>query len=159
MLNLRSYALWILTPLTLVAAVFAGISSATAEQAARSVAPPPARPGTQAGAVRPQPYAIAGHVLLIDLVSRTMVVRRLDGHLIDVYLIPRTVVRQSGKTIRPRDIQVGDRVAVVGKPHTGGGLDAAVIMVAPRSASANSPPKALSPPATQPIRFRLLQRR
>ncbi len=140
MFNLRSHLLWVLTPLTLMVAVFAGITSANAEQAARSTNTVP-RSGTQSAASRPQPYAIAGHVLFVDLVTRSMLVERLNGQLIDVYLTPRTVIRQGGKTIRPRDIVVGDRVVIVGKPHTRIGIDAVVMTVAPRNTTSNSPPR------------------
>ena len=140
MFNLRSHLLWIVTPLTLIVTMGAGIASATVEEAAHT-ATPPARPSGEASAVRPQAYAVAGRVVFVDLPSRMLIVQRRDGKFVDVFIAPRTVIRMGGKAMRPADLRVGDRVAMVGKPHAKFGIDAAVMTVAARSAAANSPPK------------------
>ncbi len=138
MFDIRSHLLWLVTPLVLVVGVFAGVTSATTEEVAHVSTPPP-RPTGEATA--PRPYTVAGRVVFVDVQARTVIVQARNGKFVDVFFAANTTIRENKKNIRPRDIGVGDRVVVVGKPHTRYGIDAAVMTVMPKSDSANSPPK------------------
>ncbi|MCA1554801.1 MAG: hypothetical protein LC737_10520 [Chloroflexi bacterium] len=139
MFDLRAHLLWLITPIVLILGVAAGITSATVEEPAHLSAPP-TRVGGEATAVRVQPSAVAGYVVLVDYQSRSLIVQRKDGKFVDVFIKGNTVVKQGRKNVRPRDIGVGDRVVVVGKPHTNVGLDAALVTIASK-ADANSTTK------------------
>lgn len=127
----RPYLFWIAAPIILVLGVAAGIGSAAAEQPAPPVLQVPPRMSGEA-AVRPQSFIVPGQVVLIDVPSRTIIVERRDGKFVEIYLTNNTVIKVGGARVRPRDIQLGDKLVAVGRPHAKQGLDASLITIAPR---------------------------
>ena len=73
-----------------------------------------------------------GQVVLVDMPSRTIIVERRDGKFVDVFLKNTTVIKLGKNRVRPRDINLGDRIVVVGRPRPKQGVDAAVVTIAPR---------------------------
>ncbi len=141
----RPYLFWLAAPIILVIGVAAGIGSASAEQPAQPPAQPqpqtPApRPGGEAAAVRRPQSVVAGQVALIDIQSRTLIVERRDGKFVDVFLKGNTVIKVGTNRVHLKDLNLGDKIVVVGRPHPKQGVDAIVITAAARP-DASAPPK------------------
>jgi hypothetical protein len=133
---LRPYIFWFAAPVIMVLGVVAGIGSASAEQAQPSRPAPTVIPRTgNEAAARPLPSVVTGQVVLVDIQARTILVERRDGRLVDVLLNGNTVIKLGKIRVRPRDINLGDKVVVVGRPRAKQGVEAAVITVAPRPAA------------------------
>ena len=126
---LRPWIFWLAAPLVIILGTFAGIRSAQTEQASVQVAPRPAEP---AAILRQLPSVLTGRILRFDLAALAIVVQRLDGRTVSVFVRPATAIRMAGVRVLPRELQVGDIITVVGKPVANQGVNATLISIAPR---------------------------
>ncbi|HEV2038205.1 MAG TPA: hypothetical protein VGQ96_06310, partial [Candidatus Eremiobacteraceae bacterium] len=73
-----------------------------------------------------------GRVLRLDLTALAIIVQRRDGKTVSVFLKPATVIKLGPNRVRPRDLQIGDIVTIVGRPVANQGVNATVITIMPR---------------------------
>ena len=131
---LRPWIFWLAAPIVIILGTLAGIHSARTEQASIQLAP---RPTEQPAAIlRHLPSVLTGRILRFDLAALAIVVQRLDGRTVSVFVRPATVIRMAGVRVPPRDLQIGDMITVVGKPVANQGVFATLISIAPRKANA-----------------------
>ena len=126
---LRPWVFWLAAPIVIIVGTLAGIQSAHSEQASIQVSTVPADPAT---ILRQLPSVLAGRVVRFDLPALAIVVQRLDGKTVRVFLRPATVIKLGPVRVRPRDLQIGDIVTIVGRPVANQGVNATVITIMPR---------------------------
>jgi hypothetical protein len=126
---LRPWFFWLAAPVVIIVGTLAGIHSANTEQVSIQLTPHPADP---VAIVRNLPSVLAGRVIRFDVPAAAIIVQRLDGKTVKVFLKAATVVKFGPVRVRPRDIQVGDSVTVVGRPVPNQGVNAALITIMPR---------------------------
>ena len=137
---LRPWIFWLAAPIVIILGTLAGIRSAQTEQASIQLTPRPSEP---AAILRQLPAVLTGRILRFDLAALAIVVQRLDGRTVSVFVRPATVIRMAGIRVLPRDLQIGDMITVVGKPVANQGVYATLISIAPRRPKT---PQGLRPP-------------
>ena len=128
---LRPWVFWLAAPIVIVVGTLAGIQSAHSEQ--RSIQAS-TRPADTSAILRQLPSVLTGRVLRVDVPALAIIVQRLDGKTVSVFVKPATVIKSGPNRVRPRDIQVGDMITVVGRPVANQGVNATVITIMPRRA-------------------------
>jgi hypothetical protein len=126
---LRPLFFLLAAPVVIIVGTLAGIHSANTEQSSMQLTPHPADP---AAIVRNLPSVLAGRVMRFDVPAAAIIVQRLDGKTVRVFLKAATVVKFGTIRVRARDIQVGDIVTVIGRPVPNQGVTAALITIMPR---------------------------
>ncbi len=138
----RPAVYWFLAPFVVAAGLLLGITSASAEDAARSggalpsvtPAAPPAVQFDPRPNAKPRPQALTGRIVQFDPRDRAIIVLTRANKYVAVTLHPATIARMNGARVRLRDMRLGDTVVVLGKRNGYGGVDAMLITIKPRSA-------------------------
>lgn len=136
---LKPWVFWLAAPIVIILGTLAGIHSARTEQASIQLTPRPAEP---AAILRQLPAVLTGRILRFDLAALAIVVQRLDGRTVSVFVRPATVIKLAGVRVPPRDLQVGDIIVVVGRPVANQGVNATLISIMRRARA----PASLRPP-------------
>ena len=129
LLVLRPWIFWLAAPIVIVLGTLAGIQSAHSEQSSTQL---PARPADPSVILRQLPSVLTGRVVRFDLPSLAIIVQRRDGKTVSVFVRPATVIKLGPNRVRPRDLQIGDIVTIVGRPVANQGVNATVITIMPR---------------------------
>ena len=126
---LRPWVFWLAAPIVIIVGTLAGIQSAHFEQRGIQLSTRPADP---AAILRQLPSVLVGRVVRFDLPALAIIVQRRDGKMVSVFLRPATVIKLGPNRVRPRDLQIGDIVTIVGRPVANQGVNATVITIMPR---------------------------
>jgi hypothetical protein len=126
---LRPWVFWLAAPIVIVVGTLAGIQSAHSEQRSVQASTHPADPSA---ILRQLPSVLSGRVVRFDVPALAIIVQRRDGKIVSVFLKPATVIKLGPNPVRPRDLQIGDMVTIVGRPVANQGVNATVITIMPR---------------------------
>jgi len=128
-LALRPWIFWLAAPIVIIVGTLTGIRSAHSEQGSIQLSTRPADPSA---ILRQLPPVLSGRVVRFDEPALAIIVQRRDGKTVSVFVRPATVIKLGPNRVRPRDLQIGDIITILGRPVATQGVSATVITIMPR---------------------------